>query len=71
MSVVTVTFTQRGHVSPLFPMGDDDPPTDARGVVWDSDCDGNGADVVSWYQEQPVFSLNLFDRLRIDKSTGD
>lgn len=67
MSVVTVTFTHGGHVSTLFPMDDHELQTGARSAVWESVYEDNSADRVSWYQEKPVFSLNLVERLRVDK----
>lgn len=67
MSVVTVTFTQCGHVPTLFFMDDHTPQIDARTAVWESVYEHNSADGVSWYQEEPVVSLSLVDRLLVDK----
>jgi hypothetical protein len=49
-------------------MGDRQPQIDARTARWESVYDNKNVNDVSWYQEEPAFSLKLVDRLQVPKS---
>ena len=46
-------------------MDEHQPQTDALTAKWESVYENNNVNDVSWYQEKPVTSLNLVDRLRV------
>jgi len=54
----------------LFHMVDHIPDTNERTTHWESVYDRNQVDGVSWYQQEPVVSLELVDILGVDKDAG-
>lgn len=51
-------------------MADQIPDTGERVAHWESVYEGNRGDSVSWYQTEPVISLELVDLLGISTEAG-